>query len=66
MKRIAKLVEDCHKKIGEDICISVNVWRFKHDPSRTEVEWKFWDGEDIFNFKTFQELTDYVVLERGV
>ena len=58
MKRIAKLVAYCHKEFGEDVCISLDTWKFK--PGHTEVEWKLWNGEESFHFKSFKELTDYV------
>ena len=67
MKRIKDLVKKSYEKFGGEsgCCIGLDVWKYHHT-EKVEVEWNFWDGDKSHKFKTFQELTDYLVLERGV
>ena len=64
MKRIIDLTNKYHEKHGGPVCITLNVWKFKS--GTTEQYWELWDGEETRQFKTFQSLTDWAVLERGV
>ena len=65
MKRIVKLVEKIHEKIGDNVSISLDIWKFKSS-GRTTDEWSLWDGQTSTTFSTFQDLTDYLVWIRRV
>ena len=64
MKRIVELAEDYHKKTKSPVCIGLDVWIY--EAGNREIKWDVWDGEDIVKFKSFQELTDYLVLMEEV
>jgi len=58
LKRLIKLTEDYHKKIGSSVCIGFEVWT--HESGNKEIEWNLWDGTEMKRFKKLAEIEDVI------
>ena len=69
MKRIVELAKQTRIKTGKSTKIGVDVW--SHSDGYASIQWELsivgsnLDCEQL-TFDSFQKLTDYLVLEKGV